>query len=1209
MKRSLLMLALGALIVTAPCLMSRAFAQWIDAPVISNVQTEDADHPEALDHPEAADQWFYNQRAFGSTGILSQARLRALAARDAMVRPQGKYSTLSQAPAWTIVGPINTLGGLSHDGRVNAMAVDPTNSRIAYCGAAMGGVWKTTNKGATWVPLTDHVVSLAMGALAIDPINPQIIYAGTGELSPNVDSYFGSGMIKSTDGGASWRGIGLNNAGAFSTIIAHPKVSGRVYAAAAKSGGGIWRSDDGGKTWNKLNGVPPNALPPAEVTDLALSVNGQRDVLMAAVPSHGIYRSDDGGNSWALSYGDPPFIDMRRVQVDGSPTDTNQAVAMSVDRNGAFEAVIRTMDGGQTWQDISGSLRSNSIFSSGGSEQGWYDAYVKMDPSKPDHIIVGGISIWDSPDGGNTWNDNGLAYQAGGIHPDQHILAFAPSDPTTIYAGCDGGPVLSTDNGASYASQQDNLAIVQFYGIAVDQTVDQRNFGGTQDNGTQEGGLGDWTEASGGDGGTVTINQNNPSTYWYWQPTQLLPIRVDGGSATQMNLPRVANAGTGISDDSSWIKQIVFDSKSNTLYAATNFFYSSKNLGASWTRRGLHSTTRTDSADITALDPSGDGNTVVVGTSKGKVYLTTNNGTSWTDVSGSLPTRTITGVRFGPSSKTSLYVTMSGFGGGHVYKSADGGATWANISGALPDIPCNVLVIDPQNPKVLYLGTDVGVFFSPDDGASWVPYGTGLPNSVVSDMAIHETSRMLRVGTHGRSMWQIPLSTDVAGITAPTNGSVWYTGDPVTISWHGFGDAVTIELSLDAGQSWILLSPSATGSSMQLNPMHYPASDNALVRVRDSQDNTVVTPLFRILQRKAGSITQFINELPIYMYDIAYDPDSKVLWATDFSATDTKIYKVDPDLGTQLGTVNLGPGHTNLTGIKYDVANKHLFIHQSHQADVGQCYFYEMTTTGQQIQKQPSPSNYATGILVRADTVYLVDRDPVSGNNLINTQSLANPMITYSNLLISSRLSLFGPRCLTYDPNRNALLNTWTDFQAADTASATTFYDSYLLQLDPNDATERGSTFLQVAGNQSVNVRGLEIDPRDGYKSAWVTILDDQAGGTSAKLYKITLVDGPVGNLGVEKAVRSEDYSLGQNYPNPFNPSTTIPYELRQSGLVQLQVFDVMGKMVYATSPKFEPAGRHERTFAFDQLPTGTYAYVLTMGGVAVSHKKMLLMK
>jgi hypothetical protein len=1185
MKRSLLMWTLGALVAMSTLSHRVAFAQWIDQPV---PQIPDA---EGRDHPEAADEWFYAQRTFGSPAGMAEARLRALAVRDAMALPNGKFSTLSQPPTWSILGPINTIGGGAHDGRVNAMAVDPKNSSIAYCGAAMGGVWKTINKGQTWLPLTDHVVSLAMGAIAIDPTNTQIVYAGTGEFAGNINSYFGSGMIKSSDGGATWRGIGLGGAGAFSQIVAHPSISGRVYAAAAKSGGGVWRTDDGGTTWTKLS----NGLPPAEVTDLALAVDGANDVLYAAVPSHGVYLSKDGGTSWTVAFQDPPFLDMRRVHVDVNPKNWKQAVAMSVDHNGGFEGVVRTNDGGATpWQEISGSLRSSSIFNSGGSQQGWYDAYVKMDPTKSSHIIVGGISIWDTQDDGNTWTDAGLAYQ-GGIHPDQHIAAFAPSDPTFVYAGCDGGPVLSQDNGATYTSQQDNLAVVQFYSIAVDQTVPQRNLGGTQDNGTQEGGLGDWNEVGGGDGGTVTINQNNPSTYWSWQPTVILPVRIDGGNTVQMNLPRVYVGGAGVSDDSAWIKPIVFDSKGNTLYAATNFFYYSKNLGASWTRRGLRSANRTDTSDITAIDPAGDGNTVLVGTSKGKVYSSTNNGTNWSDLSPGLPTRAITGVRFGPSSKTTMYVTQSGFGGGHVFKSVDGGSTWTNISSNLPDIPCNVIVIDPQNPKALYLGTDVGVFFSPDDGGSWLPYGAGLPNVVILDMAIHETGRVLRVGTHGRSMWQVPLSTDIAGITSPTNGSVWYTGDATTISWRGFADAVTVELSLDAGQSWILLSSSATGSSLQLNPMHYPASDNALIRVRNTQD-TVVTPLFRIAQRKAGSIVKFINELPIYMYDVAYDPDNKVLWATDFSTTDTKIYKVDPDLGTNLG-------------IKYDVANKHLFIHQSHQSDVGQCYFYEVTTTGQQIQKQPSPSNYGTGILVRADTVYLVDRDPVSGNNQINTQSLVNPSFTYNPLLIQSRRSLFGPRCLTYDPNRNMLLNTWTDFQAIDTTSSTTLYDSYLLQLDPADATERGSTFLQVSGNQSVNVRGLEIDPRDGYKSAWVTILDDASGGTSAKLYKITLVDGPVGNLGVEKAVHPEDYSLGQNYPNPFNPSTTIPYELRQSGVVQLQLFDVMGKMVYASSPKFEPAGKHERTFAFDHLPSGTYTYVLTMSGQAVSHKKMLLMK
>jgi hypothetical protein len=1182
-------------------------AQWLESGMQSAsavANNENHTTSEKRDNPEAYEDWFYSQRSFGLGHIPKHARANAIFARNAMANGgKGLASQSSGTVQWKIVGPLNTKASGSHDGRVNCIAIDPTNANIAYCGAAMGGVWKTTNQGVTWVPLTDQTISLAMGAIAIDPLNTKTIYAGTGEFTENIDAYYGEGMLKSTDAGKSWSSAGLNNVEAFSRIICHPTIEGRVYASTARSGGGVYLSTDGGVSWTKLAG----GLPPSDVTDLALTQNGSNDVLYAGVPSHGVFLSTDGGNSWNLASPTSTtgsFSDMRRINLDVDPSNWQTVVAMSINTAGDFEDLQQSTDVGADWSSIAGDLTSNgSIFSfQGDAPQGWYDAYVRMDPKNPSHLFVGALSVWQTTDDGNSWQDVGHAY-AGGMHPDQHALEFAPSNNQIIYVGCDGGPWLSTDAGNSLNSQQDNMAVTQFYGISVDQTVPDLTYGGTQDNGTQGGSsTADWVEIGGGDGGTVAVDQNQPTRVFYMRPGGVDVERYDGNTSVAIGLP------VGNDDVSGWVKPLVYDSKNSILYAATNYFYYSRTYGQTWVRSGVKTPTNSDSNNITYIDPAGDGNNVVIGTAKGVLYTTTSNGTAWTNKSTGLPTRSITCVRYNPSNHNTIYVTFSGFGGGHVFRSDDAGNTWKDISGNIPDIPCNSIVIDPGNSNALYLGTDVGVFFSPDNGATWMQYGFGLPNVAVLDMAIQTTQRVLRVGTHGRSIWQAPLSSDITAMITPTGGSIWYIGDTALIAWHGFtGEgSATIQLSLDGGQTWITIATDVTGDSYFISNMHYPASGNVLVKVFNIQD-TVVSALFMIKQRLAGSTLNVINELPIYMYDIAWDADDNTLWATDYSPTDTKIYKIDPDNGTMLGSVNLGAGHVNMTGIKYDPKTKHLFIHSANQT-TNTSQYYEVTTSGQVVHSNPSLAVYGTGILVREDTLYLVDRDPAQGTNMIYHVSVSNPQVNFP-LPISSRESPFGGRCLTYDPTTNTLLHTWTDFQGTTSTNTGTLYDSYLLRLNPEDVTELSASFVQLGGNQQVNVRGLQIDPRDGYKSAWVTVLDDATGGTSAKLVKVTLVDGPAGNLAVTKPVNTEDYSMAQNYPNPFNRTTDIAYTLKSSADVSIEVYDALGRLLTRSSNSYEGQGSHSRSISLSSVPTGTYVYSLVVNGVTVDRRKMTLLK
>src|SRR5581483_6962786 len=257
------------------------------------------------------------------------------------------------------------------------------------------------------------------------------------------------------------------------------------------------------------------------------------------------------------------------------------------------------------------------------------------------------------------------------------------------------------------------------------------------------------------------------------------------------------NPGT---DYLGWLNALHLDAKNNILYFGTDHLYFNTNPSSSntWVRRGTRIAEPSDSStSIQTIDAFGDKQTVLCGTSGGRVFLTTNSGTSFTDISTGLPGRWVTCVKFNPSTKTTFYATVSGFGAGHVFKTTDNGAHWLNISSTLPNIPVNSIEMDPTNPTALYIGTDVGVFFSPNDGGVWVPYGTGLPNVAIDFMDIQATKRVLRVGTHGRSVWEIPLVDDVTGISLPAQRTVWTLGDTGSIVWHNFGSSVTLDLSLD----------------------------------------------------------------------------------------------------------------------------------------------------------------------------------------------------------------------------------------------------------------------------------------------------------------------------------------------------------------------------------------------------------------------------
>ncbi len=302
----------------------------------------------------------------------------------------------------------------------------------------------------------------------------------------------------------------------------------------------------------------------------------------------------------------------------------------------------------------------------------------------------------------------------------------------------------------------------------------------------------------------------------------------------------------------------------------------------------------------------------------------------------------------------------------------------------------------------------------------------------------------------------MPLQDDGTGIVKPAQRTVWTLGDTASIQWHGFTPPVTVDLSLDGGSTWQNLVKGATDTIYPISNVKYPATENAVVRVSD-EANTLISPLFSIAQQVAGNQIATVGDLRSYAYDIAYDKDDNVLWATNFAATEDYIYKVDPDAGTVLDSVKVTPiinasSREGFTGIKYDPNTKHLFLQQVDGPAAGPWTsdIYEVTTSGVVVTTVPSPASYGTGIYVQGDTLLIVDRlgpDQATDADQIMRAVLPLTSADFTQLPVidfsDTRSATFGPRGLTYDPNVGEYLLAYTDFEGDPTTA--TLLNSYLL--------------------------------------------------------------------------------------------------------------------------------------------------------------------
>ena len=663
----------------------------------------------------------------------SKAPTRRGPTRGARPRTRGLAPPAPPTPAaWTELGPLHIPNGQTYGsarvdviGRVSSLAVDPSNPKHLLCGSANGGIWESKDTGATWMPTTDQMPTLAIGAVTFDPHDATRAYAGTGE--GNFYANLGIGVYRSTDGGSTWTSLATApfvGVGFYDLVVdpADPKV---LYAATSN---GFYVSSNSGASWTRKR--------PAKCWDITVHPGGGMTEILVSF-ADGLFVSVNGGNSFtAVALPTAPAAAWVRLTVD--------RVASSPDVAYAFGAAGTTAHlwrrGGVAWTKIT-SLPTMNV------SQAWYDWYVAAPPDDAGLVFLGAIDAFRGQlSGGGTWSWKNISTQGpNSIHPDQHCLTFSPDNSKIIYAGNDGGVYRSANSGATWKELNRGLGITEIEYLAGDPNMWTWLMAGTQDNGTiRFTGAPKWDHIADGDGGDCGVNQLNPNeVYHSYYNVTLERSNNKGDTWTSLSPPNMGS-----------LFYPPVEVSGATLGIGGVSLVITRTGGPPWATVALGLPSGDGASAMRAIDA----NTFLIGTVKGRMLRAAWSGASWSVTNLTSPAaRYISCIAVDPSNPNRIWVTYSQIGGGRVFRSDDAGGTWVDCTSGLPGIPMNAVVVDPANFKRVWVAADVGVYQTDDLGSSWTTFSTGLPNAMAVDLLFHKQDRMLICGTRNRGAWAINI--------------------------------------------------------------------------------------------------------------------------------------------------------------------------------------------------------------------------------------------------------------------------------------------------------------------------------------------------------------------------------------------------------------------------------------------------------------------
>ncbi|MES2748741.1 MAG: T9SS type A sorting domain-containing protein [Bacteroidota bacterium] len=661
-------------------------------------------------------------------------------------------SVLTPVSNWQAVGPFthtNTGSWSSGQGRVNVVYQDPTNANTIYIGTPAGGIWKSTNSGDSWIPLSDNLPQIGVSGIAVDHTNSNIIYIATGDCDAS-DTY-SIGVMKSTDGGLTWNTTGLT----FTTtnrfagdILINPSDPNMLWCATNV---GIYRSLNAGLSWTVEQ--------TGDFSQGRIRLKPGDPNTVYAVSNNRFYRSTNAGDTFTIVTTGLPTNSGRMI-MDVTEANANYIYILSSTTTNTMQGVYRSTDGGTNWTKTSG---TTSTFE---STQSWYDLAFAVSPTNANEIYTGCMNIWKSTNGGtnftklNNWNaPTSQAY----THADIHYLRFFGNK---LYCGSDGGVYVSENNGTTFTDKTSSAQISQFYKIAVSKQTASKMVGGLQDNGGHAYSNSIWKNYYGADGMDTAIDPNNSNLYYgFIQSGGTLYVSNNAGNSLATSIPK-PEGETG-----NWVTPLVSNS-AGELFAGYNDLYMLTD--GAWVQQNINAIS-SGRLELVVVDPSNDNNMFVV--DGPNLFKSTDKGITFTNVYSA--DSNITSVNVHSSIGTTIYITTSGTFG-EALKSVDGGSLFTSFSEGLPDIAKNVIVHQGRNTtNPLFLGTYLGVYYRDDTMTQWEPFDTNLPNVEVTDLEINLEESILVAATYGRGIWQtaIPFqipSDDIKmnGILSPTATNV-----------------------------------------------------------------------------------------------------------------------------------------------------------------------------------------------------------------------------------------------------------------------------------------------------------------------------------------------------------------------------------------------------------------------------------------------------
>jgi len=721
-------------------------------------------------------------------------RPNAIALEDERYR--STHSPQSQSGNWTLVGPValpsNSTGQPNGLGRINAIAFDPSSPTTYYIGSPSGGLWKTTDGGSTWSVLITNTPSLGVSSILIHPTNTSQILIGTGDRDGG-DSP-GMGVYKSTDGGTTWNasntGMGNSTVG---MMIRNPADPNFILAATSS---GIYKSTDGGATWVKKSSNSNN------YKDIKFKPTDQS--IVYATENGKFYRSVNTGDSWVqITSG---VITGSRLAIGISPNQPSTVYL--VQTNGPFAGLLKSTDSGNTFttQSTTPNLMDYSCDGSGTGSQAWYDLCIAVDPNNANTMYVGGVNIFKSTNAGVSWTITahwvGSSWGtscAPSVHADVHVLEWSPLNGN-LYTGCDGGIYQTTNGGTSWTDLTSGISIAQIYKLGQSATVQGLVNNGYQDNGTATAVGTAFTTVIGGDGMECAIDYSNPN-YRYGELYYGSIYRTSGGGYGQIT--------GGISETGGWVTPFILHvTDPNTMFVGDNNVWRTNNVKAGSVTWTAISTGETSACGVVRQSPADPNVLYVV---RGSVLKRSDNAnasaasvtwTTCTNPSG----YSFTDIAAHPTDPNTVYATS----GTRVYKSSNKGSTWTDISGSLPSISINCIIYDKTTNEGLYIGNKSGVYYKDATLSDWTIFSTGLPSVDVRELEIYydasnPANNQIKAATYGRGMWQ----SDLMGFltVTPSNQNV-----PATAGNTSFTVGCNTTWSASTTASWCTITPSGTGN-------------------------------------------------------------------------------------------------------------------------------------------------------------------------------------------------------------------------------------------------------------------------------------------------------------------------------------------------------------------------------------------------------------